>query len=257
MARNLFVGKNGDVFGAVLQNNHRRSRSATSKSSTTTATTMDSAIRFSTRSTGTTAATSLMSDEEDDSTSSPSRKLQKARSRSRSVASSPGKSPSGSRSHSRATSEERMVEDLVLPMSPFPNAESEGDLSARLELARRNSQIQHGRPLPLLPTNPPVEDTIYEGKSFQYGICKLLLNYLQRNRLLPLRCYHQERDRLHPSGLKVRQPEVVRNLNKSRTVHHLVPVGHVQRLHMVNVVLWVQGPLLHYPPRVPDSLDRS
>ncbi|GJJ07089.1 hypothetical protein Clacol_001288 [Clathrus columnatus] len=161
MAKNLFSGKNGDVFGTVLSNNHKRSRSATSRASSNTTTTLDSAIRFSTRSTATTAATSIITDEED-SFGSPARKLQKSR-WPMSTTSSPGKSPTGFRhSLSRTASEDLMDESLPIPFPVLSVDESDGDLSARLELARKNSQNQHGRPLPILPTNPPVEDTIYE-----------------------------------------------------------------------------------------------
>lgn len=40
---------------------------------------------------------------------------------------------------------------------------SEDDLTSRLELARRNSQNQHNKPLPSLQDSKLIEDTIYEG----------------------------------------------------------------------------------------------
>ncbi|KAF8592181.1 hypothetical protein K439DRAFT_1626199 [Ramaria rubella] len=160
ISRNLFPGvvsKGGDVFGAVLNNNNpKRSRSAMSRTSTQTATTLDSAIKFSTRSTST-AATSMM--DEDSYHGSPSRKLQRGR-----KSPSEMSSPSRSRTHSHSRSRERRE-------SPghgsggrigHPLDESDWDLNTRLELARRNSRNQHGKELPQFPTNPPVEDTIYE-----------------------------------------------------------------------------------------------
>lgn len=44
--------------------------------------------------------------------------------------------------------------------------ESDMDLSMRLELARKNSQSQHGRQAAAIALEKPVEDTIYEGKHF-------------------------------------------------------------------------------------------
>ena len=40
---------------------------------------------------------------------------------------------------------------------------SDPDLSMRLELARRNSQSQHGKYIPAPTMEKTVEDTIYEG----------------------------------------------------------------------------------------------
>ncbi|KAF8524603.1 hypothetical protein BU17DRAFT_84640 [Hysterangium stoloniferum] len=163
ISRNLFpgvIGKGGDVFGAVLNNNHKRSRSATSRASTQTTTTLDSAVRFSTRSTST-AATSLMLDEETYG-ESPTRKLQRGR-KSPSNMASPDKDRSRSQSRSNSVSRPATSGDEGLePANKCPTDESDWDLSARLELARKNSRNQHGRELPVLPTNPPVEDTIYE-----------------------------------------------------------------------------------------------
>ena len=50
--------------------------------------------------------------------------------------------------------------------------ESDRDLNTRLELARRNSRNQHSKEPPPFATNPPVEDTIYEGKG--YSLSSLL-----------------------------------------------------------------------------------
>ncbi|KIJ57053.1 hypothetical protein M422DRAFT_150010 [Sphaerobolus stellatus SS14] len=156
ISRNLFpgvMGKGGDVFGAVLNNNsHRRTKSITSRASTFTTTTLDSAIKFSTRSTST-AATSFMMDE-DSVMGSPSRKHGY-----NSTVSSPERTSSRkrARSLSRGRPESSVGESTIIPTD-----ESEKDLSARLELARKNSQTQNGRPLPDLPRNPPVHDTIYE-----------------------------------------------------------------------------------------------
>lgn len=164
ISRNLFpgvMGRGGDVFGAVLNNhNPKRSRSAASRTSTQTIATMDSAIKFSTRSTST-AATSVFTDMES-SHGSPLRKLQKERKSPSSSRSSPTRSRSGSRSRSRDRGDGH-------PGDPMD--ESDWDLHTRLELARRNSRNQHGNELPVYPANPPVEDTIYEGK-----ICMFLCN---------------------------------------------------------------------------------
>jgi protein ECT2 len=163
ISRNLFpgvMGRGGDVFGAVLNNhNPKRSRSAASRTSTQTATTMDSAIKFSTRSTST-AATSVLMDE-DSYHGSPTRKLQRGR-KSPSAVSSPARSRCNSRSRSRERGESPAHE---LDGHPgYAMDESDWDLNTRLELARRNSRNQHGKEPPTLATNPPVEDTIYEGK---------------------------------------------------------------------------------------------
>lgn len=162
ISRNLFpgmMGKGGDVFGAVLNNhNPKRSRSAASRTSTQTVTTMDSAVKFSTRSSST-AATSVMVDE-DLPRVSPSRKLQRGR-KSPSEKSSPSRSGTRSQSRSRERREDSGHNFLV--RSGHQADESDWALNTQLELARRNSRNQQGKELPLRPTNPPVEDTIYEG----------------------------------------------------------------------------------------------
>ena len=163
ISRNLFpgvTGRAGDVFGGVLNNhNPKRSRSATSRTSTQSITTVDSAIKFSTRSTSTAATSVLMDD--DSYHGSPTRKLQRGRKSPSAMSSPVRRSQSGSRSRSREREESR-VGGLGNHLG-YPMDESDWDLNTRLELARRNSRNQHSKEPPLFLTNPSVEDTIYEG----------------------------------------------------------------------------------------------
>ncbi|KAA1466780.1 hypothetical protein DENSPDRAFT_767026 [Dentipellis sp. KUC8613] len=180
ISRNLFGAlpgsSKGDLFGGSISG-HRRTKSFVSRSSTYT-TSEGSLMRFSHSSKSTvTAATSLSSSMDEDSlagsrSSSRSRKLLKRRSKSPMSAES---SPRRARSQpqSREVSRERVSgyassgreddEDTVTMPQPVEDMdESEWDLTRRLELARQNSQNQHGGP-PLTPSwEEPVEETIYE-----------------------------------------------------------------------------------------------
>ncbi|KAF7981667.1 hypothetical protein HWV62_32792 [Athelia sp. TMB] len=192
ISRNLFNGRPGsakiDFFSGSI-NASRRSKSSVSKSSTTTMTGDGSLMKFSSRNSTTTAATSVLSMDEDaffGSGGSGGGKSSSTRSRSRSItrkllkkrSQSPGtfnsdseglsskRHASRSNPGSRATSEERELEysdmDDVNSMPPSRAMdESDMDLSMRLELARRNSESQHGK-LPSPPVEPNVEETIYE-----------------------------------------------------------------------------------------------
>ncbi|KAH7931234.1 hypothetical protein BV22DRAFT_1115616 [Leucogyrophana mollusca] len=172
ISRNLFNAlpgsSKGDFFGGSI-NNHRRTKSSTSRSSmyTQTTTTADGSLaKFSHRSNSTaTAATSLASNDDDsffaNRSSSSRRKLVK---RGRSPGSGRSSPESRSNSVSRSPSKERMSyseaeeePDVVLRLD-----QSDRDLSMRLELARRNSQNQHGKQIPTPSFERPVEETIYE-----------------------------------------------------------------------------------------------
>ena len=148
----------GELFGGSINGYSRsRSKSSASRSSiyTQTTTTGDGSLaKFSYRSGSvTTAATSLASGEEDSFCASRS---------------------GSSRRKLVKTSRPGSPELLSTPVSRSPSPtkytrpetgldKSEDDLSSRLELARRNSQNQHHKPLPSLRDNKPIEDTIYEG----------------------------------------------------------------------------------------------
>jgi hypothetical protein len=184
ISRNLFNARSGstkgDVFGGSI-NGHKRSKSSISRSSATTQTTEtgeSSITKFSHRSNSTaTAATSVSAMDDDTffaSKSVPkSRKLLKrAKSPigSGSEASPGRRSKPNSRSNSRSRSPSR---ERGLPNSDDEDDEgrtlqqmdqSEWDLAMRLELARRNSQNQHGPQVQATSMETPVEATIYEGK---------------------------------------------------------------------------------------------
>ncbi|TFY55472.1 hypothetical protein EVG20_g9304 [Dentipellis fragilis] len=179
ISRNLFGAlpgsSKGDLFGGSISG-HRRTKSFVSRSSTYT-TSEGSLMRFSHSSKSTvTAATSMSSMDEDSfagsRSSSRSRKLLKKRSKSPMSAES---SPRRSRSQpqSREVSRERMSgyasspaeddeETVTMPQPVEDMDESEWDLTRRLELARQNSQNQHGGPPLTLSWEQPVEETIYE-----------------------------------------------------------------------------------------------
>lgn len=165
----------GDFFSGSI-NSSKRSKSTASKSSTYTQSTStgdDSLTRFSSRSSSTmTAATTV---EEDPSTptklSFRSRKLLK-RSKSQNRPEAPR-----SRTLSRPDSfsePKSSLEENTYYSDPDDDAgdiltetlrldPSERDLAMRLELARRNSQIQHGIIPATLSPEKPSEETIYEG----------------------------------------------------------------------------------------------
>lgn len=167
ISRNLFNTRPGssktDLFGTSV-GGHRRTKSSASRSSTytqTTTTADGSLAKFSYRSGSTnTAATSLISG--DDDKSSTSRKMLFKRGRSPgSGRSSPQPLSSISRSSSYEQfddgyDEDKTDEHVILDRS-------DPDLTMRLELARRNSQSQHGKYIPPATMEKTVESTIYEG----------------------------------------------------------------------------------------------
>jgi protein ECT2 len=179
ISRNLFNSRSGsikgDVFGGSI-NGHKRSKSAVSRSSANTQTTTTgegSLTKFSRRSNSTTTVATSVSAVEEDSffASKPisrSRKLLKrAKSPAGDVSPSRSSSKPGSRSNSRSRSpsQERVLcsedEDEDPPLQQMD--QSEWDLAMRLELARQNSQNQHGRQVHAGPMEMPSEATIYEG----------------------------------------------------------------------------------------------
>ncbi|KAI6047452.1 hypothetical protein EDC04DRAFT_2864519 [Pisolithus marmoratus] len=168
ISRNLFssVSSKSEFFGGSI-NGHRRSRSKStnSRSSTYTQTTTTgdgSLAKFSYRSGGsaTTAATSMASGDDDSfgvsrSTSS-RRKLVKR-------GPSPGSGRCSPEPLSRPASRSTSRDTLPIPDDAEVSLDrSEDDLTSRLELARRNSQNQHGKPLPPLRQNVQIEEIIYE-----------------------------------------------------------------------------------------------
>ncbi|KAH7914399.1 hypothetical protein BJ138DRAFT_1143943 [Hygrophoropsis aurantiaca] len=179
ISRNLFNAlpgsSKGDFFGGSIST-HRRTKSSASRSSmyTQTTTTADGSLtKFSHRSNSTaTAATSIASNDDEslfpNRSSGSRRKLIK---RGRSPGS--GRSSPESRSNpiSRSPSKERISscseveEDLNTVLRPD---QSDRDLSMRLDLARRNSQNQHGKQLPAPSLEKPIEETIYEEEHSQH-----------------------------------------------------------------------------------------
>ncbi|KAH0839928.1 hypothetical protein J3R83DRAFT_882 [Lanmaoa asiatica] len=171
ISRNLFSTRPGsskaDLFGPSI-GSHRRTKSSASRSSTytqTTTTAEGSLAKFSYRSGSTnTAATSLLSGDDDSlahNSSTSRKKLVKRGHSPGSGRSSPQAVLSVSRSSSReqpdgGDDEDRIDEQVILDRS-------DPDLTMRLELARRNSQSQHGKYIPTPTMEKTVEDTIYEG----------------------------------------------------------------------------------------------
>ncbi|KAF9464393.1 hypothetical protein BDZ94DRAFT_1161981 [Collybia nuda] len=183
ISRNLFNTRPGssmgDFFGGSI-NGHKRTKSTTSRASMYTQSTSTgdgSLMKFSHRSNSTAATTvSTMDDDSSffSSRSSRSKKLLKR-----------GKSPGGSTSDSDR-SPSRLAQSFSFSRSRSPSREretdysdtenddstmldetkdvdsSERDLAMQLELARRNSKNQHGKQMPSLPIEAPVEATIYE-----------------------------------------------------------------------------------------------
>ncbi|KAH7887610.1 hypothetical protein F5I97DRAFT_1861578 [Phlebopus sp. FC_14] len=169
ISRNLFNTRpgssKGDLFGASI-NSHLRSKSSASRSSVhtqTTSTADGSLAKFSYRS-NSTAATSLASGDDDsfsvNRSSSSRRKLVKR-----------GRSPGGGRttpdfvsdSTPRSASRDRLKTESGVQRTngEFRLDPSDHDLTLRLELARRNSQNQHGKVIQSS-HEKPIEDTIYE-----------------------------------------------------------------------------------------------
>jgi protein ECT2 len=178
ISRNLFNPKLGsskvDIFGGSV-NSHRRTKSAGSRSSmyTQTTSTRDGSLAvFSHRSnsTATVATTLSVSDDEFFASKSPQGTK---RSKGRKSISEAGVSPtrrlskaiSRSKSANNTDVEKSDSEDESTAMVTHYMDDSERDLARRLDLARRNSESQHNKPVPPLPVEASVEDTIYEGRS--------------------------------------------------------------------------------------------
>ncbi|KAF8842701.1 hypothetical protein BDN67DRAFT_898801 [Paxillus ammoniavirescens] len=170
ISRNLFNSRpgssRGDLFGASI-NSHRRSKSSASRSSTytqTTTTADGSLAKFSYRSGSTaTAATSLASGDDDSvnrSASSRRKLVKRGRSPGSGRSSPQPTSAPASRSASHDKSEVRG--DVYGADTETRLDQSDPDLAMRLELARRNSQNQHGKYHPTSSIEKPAEDTIYE-----------------------------------------------------------------------------------------------
>ncbi|KAF8557012.1 hypothetical protein OG21DRAFT_1596146 [Imleria badia] len=167
ISRNLFNTRpgssRGDLFG-TSSGSHRRTKSSASRSSTytqTTTTADGSLAKFSYRSGSTnTAATSLISGDDSSSANKSSSSHKKLVKRGR----SPGSGRSSPQQISRSSSSEQHDdgddEDRV--DNPMILDRSDPDLTMRLELARQNSQSQHGKYIPTPTMEKTVEDTIYE-----------------------------------------------------------------------------------------------
>ncbi|EGN93023.1 hypothetical protein SERLA73DRAFT_98341 [Serpula lacrymans var. lacrymans S7.3] len=177
LSRNLFNAipgsSKGDFFGGSV-NHHRRTKSTTSRSSTytqTTTTADGSLAKFSHRSNSTaTAATSMLSMDDESYVGSRSSTRRKLVKRGRSPSSDPERRSSGHESNpsSRSPSRERTTlynnteENNSMLQKNEHLDPSDRDLSMRLELARKNSQNQHGKDLVPMSLEQPVEETIYE-----------------------------------------------------------------------------------------------
>ncbi|TCD67500.1 hypothetical protein EIP91_012305 [Steccherinum ochraceum] len=192
----------GDIFGGSINSHRRSKTTAGSRSSVYTQSTSTgdgSMSRFSrSRSNSTVTSATTMSFMEDEQSMSIHSGSGNSRTRSRSLSKAKklikrGKSPGGSgsepepsphRLHSRLS---QSTSSLPNPRSRSPSVErgtadasdwdeeetinlrassaldeSERDLVARLELARRNSQNQHESKYSRAPAEPPLEETIYE-----------------------------------------------------------------------------------------------
>lgn len=171
----------GDFFGGSI-NGHKRTKSTTSRGSMYTQSTSTgdgSLTKFSHRSNSTAATSVSMMDDDSSFFSSRSSRSKKLLKR--------GKSPGGSTSDSDR-SPSRLAQSFSFSRSRSPSRErhtdysdveedddgtvlaktkeldsSEWDLAMQLELARRNSKNQHGKQMPSLPIEAPIEATIYEG----------------------------------------------------------------------------------------------
>ena len=168
----------GDFFvGSV--NGHRRAKSSTRSRNTITShstghtqsTSTGDSFAFSNRSEST-AATSV----EDgsmragkSSRSSRSRKLRKSPLKTSEggepLRSSSRQSSLGSRSRSTSRGPDTDYSDMEEDDRTQELDSSEWDLQMKLELARKNSQTQHGKPLPALDLDANIDDTILEGLS--------------------------------------------------------------------------------------------
>ncbi|KAG2042276.1 hypothetical protein BDR03DRAFT_944957 [Suillus americanus] len=168
ISRNLFNAipgsSKGDFFGGSISS-HRRSKSSASRSSvytqTTTTTGDGSLTKFSRRSNSTATAPTSLADDDSlyASKSSSSRKKLVKRSRSPGTSRSSPLSRQTSPSRNSSTTSFYSDGEEELPVRQDP---SDQDLSLRLELARRNSQNQHGKQAAKPSLDRPPEETIYE-----------------------------------------------------------------------------------------------
>ncbi|KAG2156207.1 hypothetical protein DEU56DRAFT_766033 [Suillus clintonianus] len=167
ISRNLFNAipgsSKGDFFGGSISG-HRRSKSSVSRSSiyTQTTTTGDGSLtKFSRRSNSTATAPTSLADDDSlyaSKSSSSRRKLVKRGHSPGASHSSPLSRPtSPSRDSSRGSFYSDGEEELPVRQDP-----SDQDLSMRLELARRNSQNQHGKQAVTPSLDKSLEETIYE-----------------------------------------------------------------------------------------------
>ncbi|KAF8165546.1 hypothetical protein B0H34DRAFT_689520 [Crassisporium funariophilum] len=184
ISRNLFNTRPGssmgDFFSGSINGRRNRSRSTTSRSSmytsTTQTTTTADSMKFSHRSNSTaTAATSTMDDDSNFFASHSSKGKPSKHGRSSSDAmsesdrGSPSRSSSRPRSHSRSSSrgsepDYSDVDDESTTVLTKAKAMGTSDynLALQLELARQNSLNQHGKQIPPMQMEAPVEATIYE-----------------------------------------------------------------------------------------------
>lgn len=224
----------GDIFGGSM-NSHRRSKTTASRSSvyTQSTSTGDSSLsRFSrSRSNSTVTSATTMSFMEDESAMPSDGGSGNSRTRARSLSKAKkllkrGKSPGGSGSE-REPSPPRLHSRLSQSTSNLPDArerslsvergkspasdweeeetfdlrasraldESERDLAARLELARRNSQNQREAGYTRTPIEPPLEETIYEG----VYTCVFFITQLDQ-------LVRAQRTRHNPFGLHLAHP---------------------------------------------------
>lgn len=199
ISRNLFGARPGSGMGdffAGSMNGHRRARTADSRNSTLTGSvsTAGSSIGRFSHTSATTAATSVDDDSMhagsfSKSTSGRARSLsrgakklvKRAKSPFNTEPTSEPESPArpkdkGKGSYSRRRSMSTGQADVFEADSDWetddrhsrsrrmvPMDESERDLTMRLELARRNSQNQHGKEVIHAGMEAPSEETIYEG----------------------------------------------------------------------------------------------
>lgn len=194
ISRNLFNTRPGSAMGDLFggsTNGHKRSKTYASQSSryTQTTTTGDSSFsRFSRSNSTTTVATTMSLMEDESMTASTSSRRSRSLSRAKKLIKKAKPPTSGGSESEPESSPKRRGSRSVPSMSPprlalgvgeFSDGEdsdgtalqrtdgmgeSERDLAMRLELARRNSKNQHELPHNPIPSDHPLEDTIYEGK---------------------------------------------------------------------------------------------
>ncbi|KAI0921011.1 hypothetical protein AcW2_006119 [Taiwanofungus camphoratus] len=192
ISRNLFNTRPGSAMGDLFggsTNGHKRSKTYASQSSryTQTTTTGDSSFsRFSRSNSTTTVATTMSLMEDESMTASTSSRRSRSLSRAKKLIKKAKPPTSGGSESEPESSPKRRGSRSVPSMSPPRSAlgvgefsdgedsdgtalqrtdgmgESERDLAMRLELARRNSKNQHELPHNPIPSDHPLEDTIYE-----------------------------------------------------------------------------------------------